>query len=161
MPPNHNQSNRPNTSAVQRPSNQQRPQAMPPNRSNSMPIRPPQQPQRPPQPQLPRPQPSPQRPRPHNPRWPSGLTPHMPVMPRPPSVSFMPRGFPIRLQAQIGLIVAPITGAILRRRPSRFSQAVGSIANHTFVWVFGQSNGWSLVHFNGQFGFVNSRFVII
>ena len=166
MPRNPNQRNRPNSSTPQRPSQPSRPR---PSRPHPAPesSRPPQQPQRPqpprpspsrPQPQHPRPHPT--RPHQHNPRWPNGMIPHMPHRPRPPSVSFMPQGFPIWLQCKIGLIVSPHREVTMRRRPTRFSQAVGTIPHHTFVWIFGENNGWFLVHFNGQYGFVNSRFII-
>ena len=103
MPRNSNQHNQP-----QPPQSQpQRPQSPP--SSQPSPQRPLQRPQtpRPPQSSPQRPPQQPSRPHPHNPRWPQGLTPHMPVMPRPPSALFMPRGFPIRLSGRIGLIVAP------------------------------------------------------
>ena len=169
-----NQHNRPQQSAQQRPTQPTRPQPpSQPQRPTQPPRpqppvqRPPQvPPPRPPQPPPPRPPLPPQRPQPprpphNNPRWPQGLMPNMPIMPRPPAASFMPRGFPIGLTGRIGLVVSPLRGLPVRRWPTVFSQTIATIPHHTFVWVFGEHNGWSLINFNNQFGFVNSRFVIL
>jgi len=158
MPRNSNRSNQPQQNTPQRSSQQQlRPSPPPRPQAPSSPSRPPAQPTRP-QPQPTHPARPPQQ---HNPRWPHGLRPNMPAMPRPPNALFMPRGFPIRLSGRIGLIVAPRGRVTMRRMPSRISQNIGTIPNHTFVWIFGENNGWTLINFNGQFGFVNSRFVVI
>ena len=145
MPRNPNQLNRPNQNTPQRPPQPQHPQ----------------RPRPPISPQPPRPQSPPRPPHAHNPRWPQGLTPNMPVMPRPPAASFMPHGFPMRLHGRIGLVVSPRGGLTIRRRPSRMSRTIGIIPHHTFVWVFGENNGWSLIHHGGQFGFVPSVFIIM
>ncbi|MCL2847221.1 MAG: hypothetical protein FWE13_00525 [Firmicutes bacterium] len=170
MSRNSNQGNQPlpTPRAPQRPSQSQpqRPQPTRPPQSTPQP-QPPRPPQPAPNPRPPvhpsRPQPPPpSRPHPHNPRWPQGLRPNMPIMPRPPHAPFMPRGFPLHLTGRIGLVVATHQGNVtMRRWPTRMSQAVGTIPHHTFVWAFGENNGWCLVHFNGQYGFVNSRFVIL
>jgi len=101
----------------------------------------------------------PQPPFPQRPNWPEGMTPQMPVRPNLPRQSFMPRGFSLFSQGRIGLVVSPRGGLTMFRRPTRRSQVIGNIPHFTFIWVFGERNGWSLVHYYGQFGFVDSRFI--
>ncbi|MCL2556641.1 MAG: hypothetical protein FWE03_06495 [Firmicutes bacterium] len=117
-----------------------------------------------PQPHRPHPPmpPPPQGPRPQRPNWPHGRPPQRPPMPnapRPPHQSALPFGFSILSQARIGIIFSPHRS--VQRWSMRFSQPIDRIPNNTFIWVFGERNGWSLVHFNGQFGFVDSRFVFL
>jgi len=85
----------------------------------------------------------------------------MPRPPRPPHSSLLPLGFPILAQGRIGLVVAGRRPLNVHRLPLIFSEVIAHIPHNTPVWVFGERNGWSMVHYNGQFGFVNSRFVIL
>jgi len=83
----------------------------------------------------------------------------MPNAPRPPHHSSLPFGFAVLPQAQVGILFSP-RGSV-QMWSMRFSQPINRIPSNSFVWVFGERNGWSLVHYNGQFGFVDSRFVFL
>ena len=94
-------------------------------------------------------------------RPPHGMTPQMPVRPRPPQQSSLPFGFPLLAQGRVGLVVAGRTTIPVFRWPTAFSQIVDRVPHNTFVWVFGETNGWALIHHNNQFGFIDSRFVLL
>ncbi|MCL2850865.1 MAG: hypothetical protein FWE01_00695 [Firmicutes bacterium] len=98
-----------------------------------------------------------------NHRWPQGMTPQMPVLPHPPrpTGSHIPQGFPILSQARPGIVIAGRRTTPLHRWPMIFSQIIDYIPHNTLVWTFGERNGWTLIHFKGRFGFVNSRFMIL
>jgi len=70
-------------------------------------------------------------------------------------------GFPMLAQARIGIVVAGRTAMPMHSLPIFFSPVVARIPHNTFVWVFGERNGWSAVHYDGRIGFVDSRFVIL
>lgn len=137
------------------------PQGMTP----GMPVRPPQhqpprpQPPRPPQHQPPRPQP----PRPQPPRPPQHgpVIPNRPRPPRPQRPHSLPLGFPLLAQAQLGLVVTGFGRVDMHSLPVIFSPIIDRIPHNSFVWVFGERNGWSAVHYDGRIGFVDSRFVLI
>lgn len=121
------------------------------------PPRPQPVPPRPIPPQPPRPEPIPPfRPQPQRPQRP----PNPPRPPMPPHSS-LPLGFPLLSQASMGVVFSLQSTTAMHRLPFIFSPVIDRIPHNTFVWIFGERNGWSLVHFNGQFGFVNSRFIIL
>ena len=131
--------------------NPQVPQPMPPRPSGPLPSRPPMPPHTPGH-------------RPSRPDWPHGTRPERPTMPsvpRPPHHSVLPVGFPVLTQARIGIVISGRGRINLQRWSIRFSQIIDRIPNNSFVWVFGERHGWSLVYFNGQFGFVDSRLVFL
>ena len=120
-----------------------------------------------PQPSRPRP-PAPTMPSPQRPHPPvHGVTPEMPVLPnapRPPRAhrpSSLPMGFPMMAHAQPGIVIGGRGSMPMHRWPVFFSPVIDRIPRNTFVWVFGERNGWSAVHYNGHVGFVDSRFVIL
>jgi len=95
------------------------------------------------------------------------MTPEMPVLPnaprppRPQRPHSLPMGFPLLAEARIGLVVAGRGTMPMHSLPIFFSPVIDRIPHNTFVWVFGERNGWVAVHYDGRIGFVDSRFVIL
>jgi|GEM_PF-1705938 len=136
----------------------------PPPRHNPQPPRP--VPLPPPRPTLTRPHPPmpspPSGPRPQRPNWPQGRPPQRPTMPtapRPPHHTSLPFGFAVLPQAQVGIIFS--SRGSVQMWSIRFSQPINRVPSNSFVWIFGERGGWTLIHFEGQFGFVDSRFVFL
>jgi len=70
-------------------------------------------------------------------------------------------GFPLLAQARIGIVFTGFGRIPMHSLPLFFSPVIDRIPHNTFVWVFGERNGWSAVHYDGRIGFVDSRFVIL
>ncbi|MCL2771358.1 MAG: hypothetical protein FWD89_03520 [Firmicutes bacterium] len=79
--------------------------------------------------------------------------------PRPPQGGFFPPGFPVISQGRIAF-TTPFGRVPMHRLPTIFSEVVDRIPQSTWVWTFGERNGWTAVDYNGRFGFVDSRFLI-
>jgi len=70
-------------------------------------------------------------------------------------------GFPILSNARIGIVVAGRGTLPMYKLPIFFSPVIARIPHNSFVWVYGERNGWSAINFDGRIGFIDSRFVIL